>query len=111
MCAVNTGLGTGTWEMVDTLTGVCFHHGKVTIHLSSTGVNMDEGVNDFLHDFRDSRMGRGWTFRASTLDRHQTRQWMPFFLVKPLSALVNYTKMCISQTRKWIQGYWRLAFG
>lgn len=43
--------------MVDTLTSVCFHHGKVTIHLSSTGVNMDEGVNDFLHDFRDSRMG------------------------------------------------------
>lgn len=59
LCVLNTGLGTGTWEMVDTLTSVCFHHGKVTIHLSSTGVNMDEGVNDFLRDFRDTGMGRG----------------------------------------------------
>lgn len=59
LCALNTGLGTGTWEMVDTLTSVCFHHGKVTVHLSSTGMNMDEGVNDFLRDFRDTGVGRG----------------------------------------------------
>lgn len=42
--------------MADTLTGVCFHHGKVTVSLPSTaGVNMD----DFLPDFRDAGMGAG----------------------------------------------------
>lgn len=46
--------------MADTLTGVCFHHGKVTVSLPSTaGVNMDECADDFLPDFRDAGMGAG----------------------------------------------------
>lgn len=36
-CVLDTGLGTGTWEIVDTLTSICFHHEKVTIFAQSFG--------------------------------------------------------------------------